>query len=271
MRVLSAVLLFAALGCAARVEQADAHAGDAQDPVAQLERAGAKLTRDDTPPGNPVVGVALAGVTRKVSDDDLLPLASLPAVKGLSLFGCDNVTAAGSKRVAALERLQKLGLSNTALDDAALDELKGLTELRELHLSGSVRLTDKCAETVNGFAKLKHCRSPVRSPRTFGGGVANTLLADHLRPKAEVRVDNLSLRFSTSIKSNEELIGALSADRIEPVPAEDAIEGMTFSECLPPHVAAEVFCARFNDAEAVRTILAEPKRVVVEHSGASEP
>ena len=63
----------------------------------------------------------------------------------------------------------------------------------------------------------------------------------------------------------EELIGALSADRIEPVPAEDAIEGMKFSECLPPHIAAEVFCARFNDAEAVRKIVGEPRRVVVEH------
>lgn len=101
---------------------------------------------------------------------------------------------------------------------------------------------------------------------TFGGGVANTLLADHLRPKAEVRVDNLSLRFTASMKLNEieELIVALSADRIEPLPAEDAIEGMKFSECLPPHVAAEVFCARFNDAEAVRTILAEPRRVVID-------
>ena len=102
---------------------------------------------------------------------------------------------------------------------------------------------------------------------TFGGGVANTLLADHLRPKAEVRIDNLSLRFPTSVKLKEaeELIGALSADRIEPVPAEDAIEAMKFSECLPPHIAAEVFCARFNDAEAVGKIVGAPRRVVVEN------
>jgi hypothetical protein len=101
---------------------------------------------------------------------------------------------------------------------------------------------------------------------TFGGGVANSLLADHLRPRAEVRVDNLSLRFGASTKLHEVggLIGTLSADRIEPVPAEEAIEGLKFYECLPPPVAAEVFCARFNDAEALRTILAEPKRVVVE-------
>ncbi len=101
---------------------------------------------------------------------------------------------------------------------------------------------------------------------TFGGGVANTLLADHIRPRAEVRVDNLSLRFTTSmtLSEAEELIGALAADRIEPVPAQDAIEGLKFSECLPPHLAAAGFCARFNDPEAIRKVLSEPVRRVVE-------
>ena len=101
---------------------------------------------------------------------------------------------------------------------------------------------------------------------TFGGGVANTLLADHLRPKAEIRMDNLSLRFTTTTKLNEveALIAGLDPNRIEPVPAEDAIEDMKFSECLPAHIAAEVFCARFKDAEAVTSILDEPRRVVVE-------
>ncbi len=100
---------------------------------------------------------------------------------------------------------------------------------------------------------------------TFGGGVANSLVADHFRPKAEVRVDNLSVRFPASVKPSEveELLGALSPDRIEPTPSDDAIEGMKFSECLPPHIAAEVFCARFNDSESVCRIVAEPRRVIV--------
>ncbi len=101
---------------------------------------------------------------------------------------------------------------------------------------------------------------------TFGGGVANTLLADHLRPGAEVRVDNLSLRFPGSVKlaDVEKLIGSLAMDGIEPIPAPDAIEALKFSECLPPRIAAEVFSARFNDAEAMRRLVGEPKRVVVE-------
>ncbi len=112
---------------------------------------------------------------------------------------------------------------------------------------------------------VRHATGEVRW-WTFGGGVANTLLADHVRPKGEVQIDNLSLRFQTSLtlKDVEDLIGSLSAERIVPVAAQDAIEGLKFSECLPPQIAAEVFCARFNDAEAVRRVVGEARRVVVE-------
>jgi ATP-dependent Lhr-like helicase len=76
---------------------------------------------------------------------------------------------------------------------------------------------------------VRHTNGEVRW-WTFGGGVANTLLADHLRPKADVRVDNLSLHFTnpTNFIEVEEMIGALLADRIEPVPAAGAIEGLKF-------------------------------------------
>ncbi len=46
--------------------------------------------------------------------------------------------------------------------------------------------------------------------------------------------------------------------------SEAAVAGLKFSECLPEDLAAEVFCARFNDAEAVSKILGEPRRAVVE-------
>ena len=80
-------------------------------------------------------------------------------------------------------------------------------------------------------------------------------------------MDNLSLRFPASLTLNEveDLIGSLSAESIEPIPAKDAVENLKFSACLPPKIAAEVFCARFNDAEAIRKIVGEPRRVVVEH------
>jgi ATP-dependent Lhr-like helicase len=100
---------------------------------------------------------------------------------------------------------------------------------------------------------------------TFGGGVANTLLADHLRPSVGVRADNLSIRFPASQKlaDVEKLLGSLDANRVEPTPNQDAIESLKFSECLPPETATEVFCSRFNDAEGVRRIIGEARRVVV--------
>ena len=42
---------------------------------------------------------------------------------------------------------------------------------------------------------------------------------------------------------------------VRPVPNAAAIENMKFTECLSPELAAEVFCARFNDMEAVRKMI----------------
>jgi ATP-dependent Lhr-like helicase len=102
---------------------------------------------------------------------------------------------------------------------------------------------------------------------TFGGGVANTLLSHHLVPGQNSKADNLCLRFPTSMKlvDAEALIDARLTDEISPTPDEAAIENLKFSECLPSHVAGEVFSARFNDQEAIVTIRKEPKRVVVEN------
>ena len=100
---------------------------------------------------------------------------------------------------------------------------------------------------------------------TFGGGVANTLLAQHLVPGQNAKIDNLCFRFPTSTKlaDVERLIGARLTEEIRPSPDEAAIENLKFSECLPRHVAGEVFTARFNDPEAIATIRKEPKSVVV--------
>ena len=101
---------------------------------------------------------------------------------------------------------------------------------------------------------------------TFGGGVANTLLSQHLVPEQNAKVDNLCFRFPTSMKvaDAEALIGSRFTEEIRPTPDEAAIENLKFSECLPHQVAAEVFVARFNDPDALATIRKERRRVVVE-------
>lgn len=101
---------------------------------------------------------------------------------------------------------------------------------------------------------------------TFAGGLANSIVMDHLGGGSKAKTDNLCLRFSSTLKlpDVELLITSRIRDEIIPVPSEEAISNLKFGECLPPPIAGEVFAARFNDPEAIANIRQEPMRVVVE-------
>jgi ATP-dependent helicase Lhr and Lhr-like helicase len=101
---------------------------------------------------------------------------------------------------------------------------------------------------------------------TFGGGIANTLLADSLKSRCNVNGDNLSLRFPTesSVDAVAALIDGLVPENIEPTPNVEVMDNLKFSECLPPQIAAEVFSARFADPIAIQRVLTERRKVVVE-------
>jgi ATP-dependent Lhr-like helicase len=99
---------------------------------------------------------------------------------------------------------------------------------------------------------------------TFAGGVANTILAQQLKRWGEAKADNISLTIEGEPpidEVNADLAGLASQD-ISPEPDLRAIENLKFSEALPRSLADQVFCARFNDPDAVRHILAEPMRLV---------
>lgn len=100
---------------------------------------------------------------------------------------------------------------------------------------------------------------------TFAGGMANSIIMDHLGGGSKAKADNLCLRFSSTLKlaDVESLIVSRIRDEIIPVPSEEAINNLKFGECLPPPIAGEVFAARFNDPEAIANIRREPMRVVV--------
>jgi ATP-dependent Lhr-like helicase len=100
---------------------------------------------------------------------------------------------------------------------------------------------------------------------TFGGGIANALLADHPRLQVDARPDNFCIKFpaTSAPDSVVEWISGILAQDVRPVVNPSAIENMKFTECLPPELASVVYCSRFNDTEAVKKILMEPKRVVV--------
>lgn len=100
---------------------------------------------------------------------------------------------------------------------------------------------------------------------TFAGGLANSLVTDHLGGGSKGKADNLCLRFPSTLKlaDVELLIASRIQAEIMPVPSEEAISNLKFGECLPPPIAGEVFAARFNDPEAIASIRREPMRVVV--------
>lgn len=100
---------------------------------------------------------------------------------------------------------------------------------------------------------------------TFAGGLANSIVMDHLGGGSKAKTDNLCLRFSSTLKlaDVESLIASRIRDEIIPVPSKEAINNLKFGECLPPPIAGEVFAARFNDPEAITNIRREQMRVVV--------
>lgn len=100
---------------------------------------------------------------------------------------------------------------------------------------------------------------------TFAGGVANTLLADALKPHCNVKGDNLSLVFtqSTSLEEVAGLIDFVVPDSLRPIPNVEAMENLKFSECLPPEIAAEVFTSRFDDRAGVKQAVEEDRRTIV--------
>jgi hypothetical protein len=100
---------------------------------------------------------------------------------------------------------------------------------------------------------------------TFAGGLANTIVSDHLGANSKARTDNLCVRFASTLKLGdvESLIASRLPEEIIPVPSEEAITNLKFGECLPPSIANEVFLARFNDPEVIANIRRESMRVVV--------
>jgi ATP-dependent Lhr-like helicase len=100
---------------------------------------------------------------------------------------------------------------------------------------------------------------------TFAGGLANSIVLDHLGGGTRARTDNLRIRFSPTLKlaDVESLIDSRIRDEITPMPSEEAITNLKFGECVQPAIATEVFSARFNDQEAIANIRMEPMRVVI--------
>lgn len=101
---------------------------------------------------------------------------------------------------------------------------------------------------------------------TFGGGMANMILADHLGAEMKAKSGNFCISFPSTVRLKE--VENRIAGRINEVVSlvfnEDAISNLKFGECLPLTLANEVFAARFSAREAIASIGNEPVRYVVE-------
>ncbi len=119
--------------------------------ITALEKAGAKIERDDKAEGKPVLVVNL-GVSG--ADD-----AAIALVKGFAkieklTLNNTKVTDAGLEPVKALASLKKLYLVDTKITDAGVEKLKDLKELRILSLAGT-GVTDAGLEHVKPLANLE--------------------------------------------------------------------------------------------------------------------
>ena len=89
-------------------------------------------------------------------------------------------------------------------------------------------------------------------------------------PDARVTSDNFAVRFPprSSTRGSSSSRSASLADavpgRIVPQASEQALDGLKFSECLPPELATRVVQARLSDARGVAEVLERPTRIVYE-------
>lgn len=105
---------------------------------------------------------------------------------------------------------------------------------------------------------------------TFAGGRTNASLAHELATRLDAKVtgDNFAVRFPPGRGADvigPVLDGLRGSDpvRLRAPAGEQAIEGLKFSECLPPDLATRVVQARLADRRGVAEVLGRATRSIV--------
>ncbi len=81
------------------------------------------------------------------------------------------------------------------------------------------------------------------------------------------RIDNLSTPLDSTVAPGvveEEIakIRSTSPSTLQPLVADDAIDGLKFSDCLPRDLARDMLATRLSDPQGCDTTLREPVRFV---------
>ena len=116
------------------------------------------------------------------------------------------------------------------------------------------------------------CESGGKAYRwTFAGGRANASLAEELgrRLEGDVSSDNFCIQVGAgahlgAVARAIESLRGVDPRQIVPSVSEDALQGLKFSVCLPPHVASEVVREHFADGPGVAQVIERRPRVVIE-------
>lgn len=125
-----------------------------EDAIAQIERAGGKVTVDERVATKPAIHVDFREA--RVTNDELQLLSSLADLSILILNDAD-VTDAGLEHIRGLTRLKGLWLYNTNISGSGLAYLKGMRELRVLHLN-KTGITDEHLQHIAGLNNLEAVR-----------------------------------------------------------------------------------------------------------------
>ena len=152
-----------------------AHNIDESQAIAEIERLGGKVKRDDKLPGQPVTGVerfrcfrfenkdlyllkSLKNLTtldlsdNPIKDAGFKELAELKNLTTLNL-GSTQITDAGFKGLGQLKNLTTLDLSNTQIADTGAKELRELKRLTTLNLSAAP-ITDESIKALRELTNL---------------------------------------------------------------------------------------------------------------------
>jgi Leucine-rich repeat (LRR) protein len=151
LRIRRFVTLTALLACSAATPCALARDDDADKVIAEIQKLGGKVDRDETAKDKPVVTVNFS--TTQVGDDALANLKGLPQLRKVTLNGT-KVTDAGLERLKGLTGLEKIYLVDTKVTDAGLEHLKDLSNLKVLSLVGT-QVTDAGLEHLKSLSNLK--------------------------------------------------------------------------------------------------------------------
>jgi hypothetical protein len=114
-------------------------ADDAEDKsIADINKLGGTIERDDKKPGAPVIAVDFS--KKEVKDADLKCLQNLGELRSLKLDN-SRITDDGLKFVKELKNLRRLTLSFTAISDEGLKHLTSLSHLEFLHVGYCAKVT----------------------------------------------------------------------------------------------------------------------------------